>query len=192
GAALFYSPVQPDNHDRCGCPGIAEQSHARRSSALRDLIEKSGDATDPSIPDDGKIRTFDRTVSAVRAQSPREADVVAISVGLADQLKPEIRKALLDAGDQRVNAVMAVAAHEGVGIFRIAGPVRGQHLAPAAWRSFVPQIDIAAGNGIEVGHLLSPSMVPSRSADRLSKVRATQSITSRVMDFGFGHAWQGC
>src|ERR1700722_19606622 len=78
--------------------------------------------------------------------------MVAISVGLADQLKPEIRKALLHAGDQGVDAVMAVAAHQGVDVSGVAGPVRGQHLAPAAWRSFVPQLDIAAGNGVDVGH----------------------------------------
>src|ERR1700729_1341911 len=111
--------------------------------------------------------------------------MVAISVGLADQLKPEIRKALLHAGDQRVNAVMAVAAHQGVDVSGIAGPVRRQHLAPAARRSLVPQLDIAAGNGVDVGHFLSPSMVPSRSADRLSKVRATRSITSQVKDLWF-------
>src|SRR6202021_1308390 len=92
--------------------------------------------------------------------------MIAISVGLADQLKPEIRKALLHAGDQGVDAVMAVAAHQGVDVFRIAGPVRGQHLAPAAWRSLVPQIDIAAGNGIDVGHFPSPSMAPVKSANR--------------------------
>src|SRR5580698_9074182 len=78
--------------------------------------------------------------------------MIAISVGLADQLKPEIRKALLHAGDQGVDAVMAVAAHQGVDVSGIAGPVRGQHLAPAAWRSLVPQLDIAAGNGVDVGH----------------------------------------
>src|ERR1700683_4212803 len=103
--------------------------------------------------------------------------MVAISAGLADQLKPEIRKALLHAGDQGVDAVMAVAAHQGVDVPGIAGPVRGQHLAPAARRSLVPQGDIAAGNGIDVGHFLSPSMLPVKPADRLSKVRATRSIT---------------
>jgi hypothetical protein len=33
----------------------------------------------------------------------QKADVVAISIGLADQLEPEIRKTLLDAGDQCVD-----------------------------------------------------------------------------------------
>src|ERR1700722_11942094 len=113
--------------------------------------------------------------------------MIAISVGLADQLKPEIRKALLHAGDQSVDTVKAVAAHQGVDVSGIAGPVRDQHLAPAAWRSLVPQIDIAAGNGIDVGHFISPSMVPVGSADSLSKVRAAQSITSRVMDLRFEH-----
>ena len=72
-----------------------------------------------------EVRALDRAVGAVGAESPGEADVVAISVGLADQLKPEIRKALLHAGDQRVDAVMAVAAHQRVDIFRIVGPVAG-------------------------------------------------------------------
>jgi hypothetical protein len=36
--------------------------------------------------------------------------------------------------------------------------VRGKDLTAAAWGSFVPQIDIAAGDHIDVGHVLSPSM----------------------------------
>jgi hypothetical protein len=49
--------------------------------------------------------------------------VVAKAVGLADQVKAEIRKALLHPGDQRIDAVMAVAPHQGVDIFRILGPM---------------------------------------------------------------------
>jgi hypothetical protein len=79
------------------------------SGALRDLIEKSGDAANPSIADDGEIRALDWAVGALGAQSPGEADVVAKTVGLADELKAEIRKALLHAGDQCINAVMAIA-----------------------------------------------------------------------------------
>src|SRR6202041_2195291 len=117
--------------------------------------------------------------------------MIAISVGLADQLKPEIRKALLHAGDQGVDAVMAVAAHQGVDVSGIAGPVRGQHLAPAAWRSLVPQLDIAVGDGIDVGHFSFSFDNAVGSADRLSKVRAPQSITSRVMDLYLVHAGRG-
>ena len=81
------------------------------SGALRDLIEKSGDAADTSIADDREIRALDRAVGALGAKSPGETDVVAKAVGLADQLKPEIRKALMHPGDQCVNAVALPHAH---------------------------------------------------------------------------------
>src|SRR5262249_8706293 len=47
-------------------------------------------------------------------------------------------------------------------------PVGCQHLAPAARRLFVPERDIAAGNDVDIGHVLSPS-IESRlvSADRM-------------------------
>src|SRR5436309_5211196 len=114
-------------------PRMTGQSHGHPSGALRDLIEKSGDAADASIADDREIRALDRAVGALGAQSPGEADVVAEPVGLADQLEAEIRKALLHAGDQRVDAVMAIARHQRVDIFRILGPMFLKHLAPAAW-----------------------------------------------------------
>jgi hypothetical protein len=60
-------------------------------------------------------------------------------------LNSEIRKALLHSGNQCVNTVVAVAAHQAVDVFRIVSPMLAQDLAPAAWRSLVPQIDIAAG-----------------------------------------------
>src|SRR6266436_8672446 len=90
-------------------PRVTGQSHSHWSGALRDLIEKSGDAADTSIADDREIRALDRAVGTLGAQSPGEADVVAEVVGFADQPKPEIRKALLHPGDQRVDAVMAFA-----------------------------------------------------------------------------------
>src|ERR1700704_7192719 len=99
------------------------QSHCHWSSALRDLIEKSGDAPDTPIPDDREIGALDRAVDALRAQSPREPDVVAKAVGLAEQPKPEIRKALLHAGDQRVDAVMILAAHQGIDVLCVLGPM---------------------------------------------------------------------
>ena len=83
---------------------------------------------------------------------PGEADVVAEPVRLADQLEPEIRKLLLHARDQRVDAVMAIAGHQRVDISGVAGPVRGQHLAAAASRALIPQIDVADGNGGVVDH----------------------------------------
>src|SRR5207248_1083076 len=127
-------------------PDDRRQSHCRSSGALRDLIEKSGDAPDTSIADDGEIRPLDRAVGALGAQSPGEADVVAKAIGLADELKPEIRKALLHADNQRVDAVVAFACHQRVDIFRILCPMLAEDFAPAARRALVPQIDIAAGN----------------------------------------------
>src|SRR6266576_2747672 len=132
-------------------PDHPGQSHSHWSGALRDLIEKSGDAADTSIADDGEIRALDRAVGALRAKSPGEADMVAEAVGLADEVEPEIRKALLHPGDQCVNAVVAFACHQRVDVFRILGPMFLKQLAPAARRALVPQIDIAAGNRIDVG-----------------------------------------
>src|SRR5258708_6015581 len=64
------------------------------SRALRDLIKKSGDAPDTSLADDGEIRAFYRAVGTLRAKPPGEADMVAEAVGLADQVKAEIRKSV--------------------------------------------------------------------------------------------------
>jgi hypothetical protein len=49
--------------------GRDKPGHDESSSALRDLIEKAGDAPDTSIPDDREIRALDRAVDAVGAQS---------------------------------------------------------------------------------------------------------------------------
>src|SRR6476660_1612382 len=62
-------------------------------------------------------------------------------------------------------------------------------VAPAAWRALVPQVDIAAGNRIDVGHCSLLRFSPDGSADRLSRVGAPQSITSEVKDFDFGDQW---
>src|SRR5882724_4591120 len=59
-------------------------------------------------------------------------------------------------------------------------------VAPAARCPLVPQVDIAAGNRIDVGHFSLLRFSPDGSADRLSKVGAPESITSHVMDFDFG------
>jgi hypothetical protein len=144
-------------------PGSPGQPHGDLSSAqpscpLRHLIEKAGDALDPPVADDRKIRALDRSVGAVGAEAPGEADVVAKTVGAAEQLKPEIRKTLLHAGDQGVDAVVTVAAHQGVDVAGTAGPVFAEDGAAAARRPLVPQLDIAAGNGIDVGHVCAPSI----------------------------------
>ena len=60
----------------------------------------------------------------VGPKAPGKPDVVAIPIGFADQLELEVRKTLLHAGDQCVDAVKAVAVHQGVDIFRVGGPVR--------------------------------------------------------------------
>src|SRR6266581_1393928 len=104
-------------------PRIAGAAALRsRSSARRHLIQKSGDAADSPLLQHGEIRALDRAVDAIRAKAPGETDVVAIAIGLADQPEFEIRKALLDAGDQCVDTVKAVAAHQRVDIFRVGGP----------------------------------------------------------------------
>src|SRR6202790_482278 len=101
-------------------------------------------------------------------EAPGEADMFAETVGLAEQGKTEIRKALLHAFDQRVDAVMAIARHQRVDIFCVLGPMLTEDLAPAAWRPFVPQIDIAAGNRVDVGHC---SLLRFGRMDRLTDYR---------------------
>src|SRR5258707_1196660 len=78
--------------------------------------------------------------------------MVAVTIGLADQRELEIRKALLDACDQCVDAIVAVAAHQGIDIAGVGGPVRGEDLAAAGRGALVPQIDVTAGDGLDVGH----------------------------------------
>src|ERR1700680_1260063 len=101
-------------------------------------------------------------------EAPGEADMFAETVGLAEQGKTEIRKALLHAFDQRGDAIMAVARHQRVDIFCVAGPMLTEDLAPAAWRPFIPQIDIAAGNRVDVGHC---SLLRFGRMDRLTDYR---------------------
>src|SRR4029079_14051624 len=105
-------------------------------------------------------------------EPPGEADVIAKTVGLADQREPEIRKALLHARDQRVDAVVAVAAHQGIDISCVRRPVCGEHLAPALCCALVPQIDIAVSDSRVIGHV---ALLRWRRMDRLnalSKVRS--------------------
>jgi len=68
-------------------------------------------------------------------------------------LKRKSRKALLHPRDQRVDAVMAVTRHQRVDIPGVAGPVRREHFAAAAGRPLVPQVDIVAGNRVDIGHV---------------------------------------
>src|SRR5215470_4387661 len=108
--------------DGDGCPAAAAArapEHrgppARRtarpaSRALRNLVQEAGDALDAAVlAQHGKIRALDRAVGAVRAEAPGEADMFAKAVGLADQCELEIGEFLLNARDQRVDPVMAVA-----------------------------------------------------------------------------------
>jgi hypothetical protein len=90
-------------------PRTIRAAASRSSRARRHLIQEPRDAADTAVAEYGEIRTLDRAVDAVGAESPGEADMVAKAIGLADQLEFEIRKALLHAGDERVDAVMAVA-----------------------------------------------------------------------------------
>src|SRR5437899_365294 len=134
----------------------------------RNLIQEPGDAADAAVAEHGEIRALDRAVAAIGTETPGEADVVAKTVGLADQGEPEIRKALLHARDQRVDAVMAVARHQRVDISGIAGPVLAKNFAPAALGPLVPQIDVAAGDLVDVGHR---ALLWLRRIDRLTDYR---------------------
>src|SRR6185312_3711 len=48
---------------------------------------------------------------------------------------------------------MAVTRHQPVDISSVAGPVRREHFAAAAGRPLVPQVDIVAGNRVDIGHV---------------------------------------
>jgi hypothetical protein len=69
--------------------------------------------------------------------------------------------------NQSVDGVMAFAAHEGIDIGRIRRPIGRQHLASAARRALVPELDVAADNRDRIGHVSSPSVEPVGSADRI-------------------------
>src|SRR5437868_7819264 len=127
-------------------------THPTHPSSRRRLIEEPGDAADATVAEHGEIRALDRAVAVVGAQPPGEPDVVAEAVGLADQPELEIRKALLHAGDERIDAVMPVARHQRIDIAGVAGPVLAEDFAAAAWCPLVPQIDVAAGDLVDVGH----------------------------------------
>jgi 2,4-dienoyl-CoA reductase-like NADH-dependent reductase (Old Yellow Enzyme family) len=174
----FFSPPRK---------GEGSKKEATTSHSLRHLIEKSGDALDPAIANHGKVCSLDRAVDAVGAKAPREADVIAIAVRLAEQREAEFGEALLDAGDHGVDAVMTIATHQRIDVFRIAGPVGREDVAAAVRGFFIPQIDVARGNRMGVGqigsgHGLSPSNGPIGSVGPLSKVDASCSITSQVMN----------
>src|SRR5437762_3160163 len=132
--------------------GTLRFAHPTRPLPRRHLIQEPGDAADAAVAEHGEIRALDRAVAAVGSEAPGEADVVTKTVGLSDQPEFEIRKALLHTSDERIDAVMAVAGHQRIEVFRIRGPVRRQHLATAGWRALVPQIDVMVGNGVNVGH----------------------------------------
>src|SRR5205807_2549479 len=134
----------------------------------RHLIEEPGDAADAAVAEHGEIRALDRAVATVGAETPGEADVVAKAVRLADQPEFEIRKALLHAGDERIDAVMAVARHQGIDIAGVAGPVLAEDFAATAWRPLFPQIDVAAGDLVDVGHR---ALLRLRRIDRLTDYR---------------------
>jgi len=116
------------------------------------------------------VRWF-HTGGIFAALSETTPDVVAEAVGLADQPELEIRKALLHACNQRVDAVMAVARHQRIDVFRIARPVLRQDFKPALRRPLVPQIDIGLGdradlgNRVDVGH---GALLRLRRMDRLT------------------------
>src|SRR5882762_3083243 len=45
------------------------------------LVEEAGDAPDPAVLQHGEVGALDRAVDAVGAETPGEADVVAIAIG---------------------------------------------------------------------------------------------------------------
>ena len=107
--------------------------------------------------------------------------MLVIAIGLADQLEFELGEAPLHAGDQRVDAVMAVAARQGIDVARIGRPVLAEQFAPTARRALVPEIDVAAGEGDVVGNDGFLRNAPDGSAVADYRRLARQSITSEVM-----------
>src|SRR6185436_13556506 len=70
-----FSPTAPDTRSRAG----------------RHLIEEPGDAADAPVLEHGEIGALDRAVGAIRPEPPGKADMVAKTVGFADQFEFEIR-----------------------------------------------------------------------------------------------------
>src|SRR5947208_11725410 len=163
-----FAPCPPSLQFATSAVGTLRFAHPTRPLRRRHLIEEPGDAADAAVAEHGKIRALDRAVAAIGAETPAEADVVAEAVGLADQPEFEIRKALLHAGDERIDTVMAIAAHQRIDIAGVAGPVLAEDFAAAAWCPLVPQIDVAVGDLVDVGHRALRRL---RRIDRLTDYR---------------------
>ncbi|CCV09925.1 hypothetical protein MESS4_120046 [Mesorhizobium sp. STM 4661] len=141
-----------------GQRGVLGRNLARTSSLRRDLVEKAGDAFQTAVLDDADIGPLDHGLSAFRPEIPGEADRVGKAVRLAFQREAKAGKALLHAVDEGGDALMAVALHDRIAVADILGEGRLKQGLAAGGVTLVPGGDVVTGDGVEVGHGLSPSL----------------------------------
>lgn len=92
------------------------------SGGRGNLVEETHDLVQAPIVQSGEVSTFDRSICAFRSELPREPDVAAIAVRLANQCETEGGEPLLYRTDKPINLVMAAALHERVNVSTVFGP----------------------------------------------------------------------
>src|SRR5450631_4765889 len=72
---------------------------------------------------------------------------------MADECKAKAREALVHTGDQAVDLLEPVAAHQRIDVAGVAGPALAKELPPKLGVGFVPCLQIVAGDGGSVWHV---------------------------------------
>ena len=118
------------------------------SGGRGNLVEETHDLVQAPIVQSGEVSTFDRSICAFRSELPREPDVAAIAVRLANQCEAEGGEPLLHRTDKPINLVMAAALHERVNVSTVFGPESDQQSPSAVGIRFIPESDVAIGDQV--------------------------------------------
>src|SRR5262249_55606492 len=101
------------------------------TSLRRHLVQETSHVGHAAAGDGHEIGAFERRFDAVGAKRPRKAQVVAEAVRLALQRKAKAGEALVDAGDELIDAGMAVALHDRIAVLDLGSKELLDHgLAP--------------------------------------------------------------
>ena len=126
------------------------------SGGRGNLVEETHDLVQAPIVQSGEVSTFDRSICAFRSELPREWDIAAIAVRLANQGEPEGGEPLLHRTDKPINLVMAAALHEWVNVSTILRPEINQQSLSVVGIRLISEIEVAVGDRGGVGHEMSP------------------------------------
>ncbi len=129
------------------------------SGGRGNLVEETHDLVQAPIVQSGEVSTFDRSICAFRSELPREPDVAAIAVRLANQCEAEGGEPLLHRTDKPINLVMAAALHERVNVSTVFGPESDQQSPSAVGIRFIPESDVAIGDQGSVGSITTEVML---------------------------------